>query len=132
MDRLEQAALDLKIPNHQSRVLLWESPPRWDEYLDLDIPILIDSSCGAWESLSRSLWQSGLSSDRLLRLIDADGSVHPLGFEDNILTPQPRGLHWTLALNWSHPEEGWRSRLPLWGRRYLVTRQKEQGHALVE
>lgn len=132
MDRLDQAAVDLKIPDHQSRVLLWDSPARWDEYLDLEIPVLIDSACGPWESLSAELRQSGLSSRRLIRLVSADGAVHPLRFENDTLVPQPRSADWTVALNWTHPDEGWRSRLPLWGKRYLVTRQKEQGRALIE
>ncbi|MCA9776729.1 MAG: uroporphyrinogen-III synthase [Candidatus Eremiobacteraeota bacterium] len=132
MDALDRAADDLKIPSSHSRVLLTESPSRWDEYLDLDIPILIDSGTGSWEDLCSGLWQSGLSEQRTLRLVEPDGEVSPLRIENEALHPQPRASDWVVALNWSHPEEGWRSRLPLWGKRYLVTRQKEQGQALVD
>ena len=132
MNRLDQAAVDLKIPDLQSRVLLWESPARWDEYLELDVPVLIHSGCGPWERLSADLWESGLSSQRFVRLVDDDGAVYPVEFERESLVPRPRSADWTLALNWTHPDEGWRSRLPLWGKRYLVTRQKEQGQALIE
>lgn len=132
MDTLGQAAVDLKIPEHRSRVLLRESPTRWDEYLDLEIPILIASDCGPWEPLCSALWQSGLSGRRPIRLVDADGAVLPLEFEGEVLVPHPRSSYWTLALNWTHPEEGWRTRLPLFGKRYLVTRQNEQGRSLIE
>ena len=43
----------------------------------------------------------------------------------------PDSEDWWLILNWTHEDEGWRSRLPLAGRHYLVTRQKKQGEAMV-
>ncbi|MFA7479665.1 MAG: uroporphyrinogen-III synthase [Vulcanimicrobiota bacterium] len=129
---MDRVAADLKLPHDHSVVFLRKAPSRWDEYLDLDLPILISHTCAPWSALAEELWQAGLSGSRPLRLVESSGAVLEVSWQEQSLIPTPSTTEWSLALNWTHPEEGWRSRLPLWGKHYLVTRQREQGQGLVE
>jgi uroporphyrinogen-III synthase len=127
----DKAASDLRLPADHSRTVLLESPGRWDEYLDLDIPVLIAHTCGDWGEVGKGLQQSGLSSERVIRLVESNGAVKQVCVDSGTLEPVPESDDWTLALNWTHPDEGWRSRLPLWGRTFIVTRQSEQAKGMM-
>ena len=109
-----------------------DAPARWDEYLDLDIPILIAHTCSSWSELGEALWEAGFSCDRVARLVESDGAVKAVRLEKRSLKPDPETNEWVLALNWTSSEEGWRTRLPLWGRSYIVTRQSDQGQQMVD
>ena len=127
-----QAIKDTCLPADRNAVFLSHKPNRWDEYLDLDAAIYISHSCDDWSSLGMELWRSGLSNMQYLRLVEASGAVHRLRMEDGLLSPSPSEEAWTLLLNWTHPEEGWRTRLPLWGKSYVTTRQSRKGQTMVE
>jgi uroporphyrinogen-III synthase len=129
---IHRATSDLRLPSHHSRAVLFESPSRWDEYLDLNIPILIAHSCSSWARLGQTLWESGLSSERVIRLVESDGAVKTVRIDGGTLQPPPESDTWTLALNWTHPEEGWRTQLPLYGKKYIVTRQSEQAKGMIQ
>jgi uroporphyrinogen-III synthase len=176
MHALWTAALDLRLGEHDSLVLVTRRPERWDELLDTRLPLLISSEVGSWEEICGQLHEAGCSDRLPARLVHRDGRVEPLRWHGRLLkpapghaapepgagkaaaeaesgdpSPEPGPGHpsaqrepgpclreasgvaaWTLCLGWSHPDQGWRARLPLWGRRYLVTRAAEQGRALVE
>lgn len=125
------AALDLRLSPSDSLIFVTTKPHRWDELLDTHLPTLISSRVANWETLASELWEAGCPSVPM-RLIEPSGAVTELGWEQHRLEPTPSSNSWVLALGWTHPEEGWRARLPLAGRRYLVTRSAEQGGALVE
>lgn len=114
-----------------SVVLVTTPPRRWDELLDAHLPILIHDSVGSWEEVSAGLWEAGWPKDLPARSVEAHGRVRPLTWEQNMLSPMPEGSAWTLALRWTHPDEGWRARLPLWGRHFVVTRAEQQAARLV-
>jgi len=118
----------IKFSPTSSHCLVTETPQRWDEYLDLPCPVIIGSECGAWESVWESLRKSGLNPTvTSVRVVEVDGRVwEPDGTETGPTDPR-----WALILNWTHPEEGWRWNLPLAGRTYVVTRQKEKAANLV-
>jgi uroporphyrinogen-III synthase len=126
------AAMDLGLPPHANVILLTEAPARWDEILDARIPTLISCSAGSWQELTQGLWQAGCSPQLPLRLVESDGRVLALSWQQDRLVPQPESRQWTLALGWTHADEGWRSRLPLWGKTYLVTRAAQEGAKLVQ
>lgn len=111
---------------------MYHSPSRWDECLEIAQPLLIHSNCGPWEALCSNLWDSGLGTEHTSRLVEPSGEVYPLTWSEGGPDRTPSSDDWWLAINWTHPEEGWRARLPLSGRHYLVTRQKEQGKELVD
>lgn len=129
--RLWQAACDLRLPPDASVLFVTHNPERWDEYLDTRLPLLVSSSVGSWEQLGGELWEAGCSPKLALRLVESDGEVRSLEWIDERLSPQPRTRDWTLAVGWSHPDEGWRARRPLHGRTYLVTRAEGQGQGLI-
>lgn len=128
---LWQAADDLRLPEQASLVLVTSPPERWDELLDVRLPLLIGSSVGSWEWLGSSLWESGCSVELPLRLVESDGEVSVVNWVEQQLSPSPCGVDWTLSVGWTHPEEGWRARRPLHGRSYIVTRAKAQSLELV-
>lgn len=130
--RLWTAAMDLGLSPGANVLLLTEAPHRWDEILDLRIPTLISSTVGPWQRLSAQLWEAGCSPQNPARLVEADGRVRPLVWEQEVLTPAPETSSWTLALGWTHADEGWRSRLPLWGSHYIVTRAAAAATSLVD
>ena len=127
-----QAIKDTCLPADRNAIFLSHKPHRWDEFLDLDCAIYISHTCDDWSSLGMELWRSGLSNLHYLRLVEASGAVHRLRMEDGLLSPSPSEETWTLLLNWTHPKEGWRSRLPLWSKSYVTTRQSRKGQAMVE
>ena len=125
--QLWEAAEDLRLPPEAGVVFVTEAPERWDETLDVRLPVLISSSVGPWETLGSSLWESGCPPTLSLRLVEPNGEVHTVEWVQERLSPAPKGQEWVLALGWSHPEEGWRARRPLHGRSYIVTRAAGQG-----
>lgn len=129
--QLARALSDLRFSAEDDVCLVCRPPARWDELLDTELPLLVHHTAGEWEQLGAALWEAGLSQDRVLRLAEADGRVKEVCYQDQQLTPHPEGSDWALAINWSHPEEGWRSRLPLFGRHYLITRAAEQAQSLL-
>lgn len=106
---------------------MYQAPSRWDEALDLGLPVFISSGCGPWHNLLESLRLSGLSDRVPARLVEDCGRVTPLA---DVAEP-PEGDDWALVLHWSHPQEGWRRRLPLGGRRYVVTRDSKKAKDMV-
>ncbi len=129
--KLWRAAKDLKIGPTESVILVTEAPRRWDELLDTQLPILIDNSVGSWDLVCAGLWEAGCPLDVPARSVEAHGRVRPLNWEQNVLSPKPEGPEWSLALRWTHPSEGWRARLPLWGQHFVVTRAEQQAAELV-
>lgn len=129
--QLSQAASDLLIGVDESLIFVSQLPERFDELLDTRLPILISSKAASWETLARSLWQAGCPFTLALRLVEASGKVYHLEWSGGELKPEPTSLDWALAIGWSHPEEGWRARLPLWGKSYFVTRAVEQAGPLL-
>lgn len=129
---LTEALADLRLPSNDGVCLVCSAPARWDELLDAGLPLVISSTVGPWEQLCSNLWEAGLANHKILRLVEDDGRVKAVEFQDEQLVPRPESARWTLAVGWTHPEEGWRARLPLFGRHYLVTRAPEQAAGLVE
>ncbi len=129
---LWRAALDLGMSASDSLVLVTTPPTRWDELLDTRLPVLIAESVCEWEALGADLWEAGCPAGLPLRLVEANGRVTSLAWEGERLRPSPAAPGWTLSLGWSHEREGWRSRLPLFGQRFAVTRAAEQAAPLVE
>ena len=129
---LEQAVKDLCLPAGGNLVLLTEKPTRWDEYLDLNIPILISHTCGDFNLVMKELCLSGLGPQALVRLVLNDGTVQTLASRNVDSTPELPSSDWVLSLNWSHPNEGWRSERPLSGKRYVVTRAEDKAKELGE
>lgn len=128
---LGQAASDLRLP-HDAGVILVTSPPeRWDEFLDVRLPLLIGSSTGSWKWLGSSLWEAGCPATLPLRLAEPSGEVRVVEWILEGLSPEPSGSEWVLSVGWAHPDEGWRARRPLHGRSYIVTRAQGQGSGLV-
>lgn len=123
------AAEDVLLPATHNAVFVTSAPDRWDEYLDLDCPLFVGSQCGQLSTLVEALIQAGASARLTARVVEQDGLVWTLDWESPAL---PKAENWTLVLGWTHPQEGWRARRPLYGQRYLVTRQKQQGGPLVE
>ncbi len=130
-DKRLQVCHDLKFPSGHNACFLYQAPHRWDEFLDLEIPIFISGSCGDWPELCHALWEAGLGPNHTVRLAQADGRVESCKLGEDGSDRSPDSEDWWLILNWTHEDEGWRSRLPLAGRHYLVTRQKKQGEAMV-
>jgi len=124
---LSFAADALKLPADQNVVYVFQSPQRWDEFLDLRIPILISGGCESWDRLLEGLELSGLSPRDTVRLVETAGRVRHVIKDQHGWQPKPSEASWALALNWTHPEEGFRARQPLAGRHYIVTRQQQQG-----
>lgn len=129
---LWRAALDLGLGPSDSLVLVTTPPTRWDELLDTRLPVLIPEQVASWEQLSFDLWEAGCPAALPLRLVEANGRVVALRWQAERLTPEPTAPGWTLSLGWSHEREGWRSRLPLFGKRFAVTRAAEQAAPFVE
>ena len=129
---LEQAAKDLCLPAGGNLVLVTEKPPRWDEYLDLNIPILISHTCGDFNITMQELFLSGLGSKAVVRLALSDGTVQTVVPQNADSTTELPSPEWVLALNWTHPNEGWRSERPLSGKRYVVTRAEDKAKELGE
>lgn len=125
------AALDLRLGENDSLILVTRAPHRWDELLDARLPLLISSKVGSWDEVAAGLWEAGCPSTLPLRLVEAHGQVRVASWQGQSLEPRPGAEDWTLAIGWTHPEEGWRARLPLWRRRFVVTRAAEQGEPLV-
>lgn len=118
----------IKLSPTSSHCLVTETPQRWDEYLDLPCPVIITSECGSWESVWNALKTSGLNpAVTTVRVAEVGGRV----LEPHGPKPSPADTEWALILGWTHPEEGWRWKLPLAGRTYVVTRQKEKAADLV-
>jgi uroporphyrinogen III methyltransferase/synthase len=67
-----------------------------------------------------------------MRLVESHGQVLEVRWLEETLDPLPSTENWTLSIGWTHPGEGWRARLPLWGQRYVVTRAAGQGESLVQ
>lgn len=132
MSDLWTAALDLGLNRHSSLVMLAQAPIRWDELLDTRLPLLISHQVGDWDEIAAALHEAGAPASLPARLVEPDGRVLALVWQGRALRPSPASDGWTLALGWTSPEEGWRSRLPLWGRRYVVTRASDKGQALVQ
>ncbi len=128
---LWRAACDLRLPSDASVLLITQNPERWDECLDTRLPLLISSTVGSWERLGADLWEAGCSPVLTLRLVESDGEVRVLSWVEQTLVPEPRTQVWTLAVGWSHPEEGWRAKRALHGQTYLVTRAEGQGQGLI-
>jgi uroporphyrinogen III methyltransferase/synthase len=112
-------------------VLVTEPRLRWDELLDAHLPILVSCDVAPWEDLGEALWEAGCPTSLPLRLVQANGQVLKVEWHGRRLLPAPAGTGWTLALGWTHPDEGWRARLPLWGQRFVVTRAAGQSDQLV-
>lgn len=129
---MELAARDLRIGSDQSVALVTKPPERWDELLDCGLPLLISHKALDWTALGAQLWESGLSPSQTVRLVEANGQVKAVELKEKSLLPAPESQRWSLAIGWTHPDEGWRARLPLFGRHYIVTRAKDQGQGLVE
>lgn len=129
---LWEAACDLRLGVDDSLVLVTRPPYRWDELLDARLPLLISHQAGPWDKLAAALWEAGCPKGLALRLVESHGLVREVSWRESMLWPSPETVSWSLALGWTHPDEGWRARLPLWGRRFIVTRAAEQGGALVQ
>jgi uroporphyrinogen-III synthase len=129
---MNRAVQDVCMPCNQSAAFLYQKPDRWDEYLDLAIPIFISHSCGPWPDLLEQLSLAGLSNRLSIRLVEESGRVRPVQVTGGYWQPEPSEKEWTLVLNWTHTDEGWRARLPLAGRSYIVTREKRQGQEFSE
>ncbi len=127
--RLWRAVQDACLPRDTSLTLVYQAPSRWDELLDTRLPLVISSEVGAVDTLLANLDLAGLPKQTPLRLVEGDGEVRKLDPFNPIM---PRTQDWALLVGWTHPDEGWRARLPLWGKRYLVTREKSQGQTLVQ
>lgn len=123
---------DICFPDDAGALYLVEAPDRWDEYLDLSLPIFISWRCGRWSELLKALELAGFSERYTARLVEAGGRVSPLVRKGRgQWSPAPTEALWTLVLNWSHPEEGWRWKLPLAGRRYVITREASKAREMV-
>ena len=87
----------------------------WDPYLDLDLPLVIGANADL-ESALQGLLEAGMSQETPLRWVDAQGRV--------------REEHWAqaqaLVVGWTHANEGWRERLPLFGRKLVLTRAADK------
>lgn len=114
-----QVRRDLCFPDNASALYLYHKPERWDEALELGLPIFISSVCGPWEELLENLTLAGLSDSVPALLAESGGRVVPL----SDVRKAPEDDEWALVLYWDHPEAGWRWRLPLAGRRYAITRE---------
>ncbi len=128
---LWQAASDLRLPFDAGVVLVTSPPERWDDFLDLRLPLLIGSTVGSWEWLGSSLWEAGCPATLPLRLVESGGEVRVVEWISQRLSPEPSGSDWALSVGWTHTDEGWRARRPLHGRSYIVTRAEGQGSGLV-
>lgn len=121
-----QPEVDICLPPEHSVCLVKTAPQRWDEYLDLDIPVLVFHSCGEWNEVLGGLRLAGLSENRDAHLVDSWGLVTPVN--DELASPEEP---WCIVLGWTHPEQGWRGKLPLSGQTFVVTREKSQGEQLL-
>ncbi len=113
-----QVRRDVCFPDNASVLYIQHAPDRWDEVLDAGLPVFISSRCGPWEDIIDSLTLAGLA--------EPSGRVVPLCEVNR--GPQER--EWTLVLYWEHPQAGWRWRLPLAGRRYVITREASKAAEL--
>ena len=84
-------------------VSLARKPIRWDEYLDLDSPILIAHTCCSWEQLGQELWMSGLSNHKTIKLLDRE-QVVSIQISKRGFHRAPLGEKWTLALGFPYDE----------------------------
>ena len=132
MHALWPAARDLCLGEDESVIFVTHPPFRWDELLDTRLPLLLSHRIGSWEELAAGLHEAGCPATVPLRLVESNGRVLLASWKGAKLEPRPETQEWTLALGWTHVDEGWRARLPLWGRRFIVTRAAEQGGALAE
>lgn len=130
--QLLRSAVALNLPEEQSVVFLTRPPKRWDEYLDLDIPILMADTDTTWSTLIADLQLSGLSGQHSVSLVEKSGAVHRVALDDPTSIRPPSTDGWVLALNWSKPEERPQPERPLSSKRYLITRQKARGEELAE
>lgn len=122
----DQVRRDVCFPDEANVLEIHHSPTRWDEVLDLGLTTFISSACGPWEVLLNDLSVAGLSDSQEAYLVDGSGCVRSL---TEVQSP-PQDDEWSVVLNWSHPNQGWRSRLPLSGRRYIVTRESGKAKAM--
>jgi uroporphyrinogen III methyltransferase/synthase len=129
---LWSAALDLGLTAQDSLILVTQAPQRWDELLDARLPVLISSRVGSWDEICAGLWEAGCPPALPARLVESNGEVQKVSWHGPSLQASPSSENWVLALGWTHPNEGWRTKLPLWGQRYVVTRAADHGGALVE
>lgn len=130
--RLWPAAQDLCLTDEDQMVLVTRPPARWDELLDVGLPLLIGEQVNDWSAIGQSLGEAGLGPDRPIRLVESNGQVTPIELRSDYgLYPQPESQEWILCIGWTHFDEGWRARRPLSGYHYLVTRARDQGGELV-
>lgn len=91
----------------------------WDSFLDLGVPLVIGADLdGALAGLRRA----GMPEHLPLRWVDGEGRVRDRCFP---------GAE-TLVVGLAHPNEGWRERLPLFGRKLVLTRAAEKLPSLAE
>lgn len=132
MHALWPAARDLCLGEDESVVFVTRAPYRWDELLDTRLPLLLSYRIGSWEEVAAGLHEAGCPATVPLRLVESNGRVLEVCWNKASLEPRPETKEWALSLGWTHVDEGWRARLPLWGRRFIVTRAAEQGEPLAE